>query len=368
MNRRSLLLSTASAATLGAFASGTAATAAPLTPTHPLQSVWRAWRAAHLQPDGRVVDGPQGGVSHSEGQGYGMTLAAHFGDEQAFGRMFDWTERNLAVRADGLLAWRWKPNAADPTPDRNNASDGDLFYAWALSRAAAAFEQPIYARRAEAIATALVDRCVKPSPTGAGLLMLPAAAGFETERSVIVNPSYYMPRAMREVAEATGAAALATCAADGEALIAELARSGLVPDWVEIDAAGWRSPDEKRGRSGYEAMRVPLFLAWSGSERHPAIGRALAAHRAADIRPQGFAGVGAPVKTATIFERKSFAVLERSGDLGYAAMIALADCAAGGADATFVPPYDSQQPYYPATLHAFSLLALEERHPLCVPV
>ena len=53
--------------------------------------------------------------------------------------------------------------------------------------------------------TDLLRLCTAPHPDGSGLpLFLPGAVGFRTETGVIVNPSYYMARAMREVAAATG--------------------------------------------------------------------------------------------------------------------------------------------------------------------
>ena len=36
---------------------------------------WRAYLAKFVTPDGRVVDNANGGVSHSEGQGYGLLFA-----------------------------------------------------------------------------------------------------------------------------------------------------------------------------------------------------------------------------------------------------------------------------------------------------
>ena len=67
--------------------------------------------------------------------------AAEIGDEDAFRRMMDWSEANLAIRPDNLLAWRWQPDVPGRVADPNNASDGDLFYAWALIRGADRFGQ-----------------------------------------------------------------------------------------------------------------------------------------------------------------------------------------------------------------------------------
>ena len=80
------------------------------------------WRNRFLAPEGRVVDTNQGGISNSEGQGYGLLLA------QAFELIVSWTASHLAIRQDALTAWRWDPHAG---PDRSGetATDGDLFRA-----------------------------------------------------------------------------------------------------------------------------------------------------------------------------------------------------------------------------------------------
>ena len=83
-----------------------------------------------------MVDTANGGVSHSEGQGYGMLLAQSYGDRQQFDQLWAWTKRgNLQIRKDRLLAWRWRPSGsgdAGAVDDMNNASDGDVLVAWAL--------------------------------------------------------------------------------------------------------------------------------------------------------------------------------------------------------------------------------------------
>ena len=197
-----------------------------------------------------------------------------FDDTEAFAKMFQWTERNLAIRSDPLLAWRWLPDAVNAVPDRNNASDGDLFYAWALVRAAARFEDRAYMTRAKEIAQALAATCIVPMPGASGrTLLLPAQFGFNKETHVTINPSYYMPLAMREVAAVTGVSELAICAQHGEAFLDQLAQDGLVPDWVDVSADGITASEALSANTGYEAMRVPLFLTWSRSPRHLAVRR-----------------------------------------------------------------------------------------------
>ena len=357
MKRRDLL-ATIAAMTLAGRAS------ASLTRTTDLadsaRSVWRAWKEVHLSPDGRVVDVLQQEASHSEGQGYGMVLATEFGDRDAFERMFGWAETNLARRADGLLSWRWLPHLSDQVPDLNNASDGDLFYGWALLRAGRAWDDAGYMRRATAIARALVETCIVRDPSNSDrLLFLPAAAGFVHDGTVTVNPSYYMPLAMRELADAAGADSLGRCAGDGEDLLARVAGNGLVPDWIEVSPDGWAPSARLDSNTGYEALRVPLFLVWSGAAMHPAV---LQAARVYDrtVRP------GQPVPT--VMEPISGVVLETSPDDGYRALAGLVRCARDGGPGAEIPPFNPHQPYYPATLQLLAMLAANKVLPECVPI
>ncbi|WP_333828580.1 glycosyl hydrolase family 8 [Pararhodobacter sp.] len=325
------------------------------------RATWESWKSGYLQPDGRVVDRLQSNASHSEGQGYGMVLATEFGDHEAFRRMLDWTEMNLAVRADGLLAWRYLPEAPDQVPDRNNASDGDLFFAWALLRASRKFSENDYLTRATRIATTLAEKCILPSPADTGeLLFLPAVHGFVHEGSMVINPSYLMPLAMRELAAATGVSALAVAAQHGEALTMRLALDGLVPDWISVTRDGISAAEGFSPNAGYEAMRVPLFLVWSGHGSHPAVQQMMRVY-------ERTVGPGLPVPT--LIEPASGVVLEASDDPGYRALAGLISCAGRvgrvGAD---MPAFDHAQPYYPATLQMFVMIAANEVSPECVPV
>jgi endoglucanase len=363
MNRRRFLASLA-AAPAAAAAAGTARAQFSPGPEDLATSaaeVWQAWKAAFLLAEGRVVDRLQRQSSHSEGQGYGMLLATEFNDREAFQRMLAWTEANLAVRPDALLAWRWLPDPAAPVPDTNNAADGDLFFAWALVRAARRFGERRFLDRATDTALALVQRCLIPSPARASdLLLLPGAYGFVTDERVVINPSYLMPLAMREVAAATGAVELALAAQHGEALLAQLATEGLVPDWVQVSPAGLAPADGFSANAGYEAIRVPLFLIWSGQTGHPAVTNMTRFYERT-LRP------GQPVPT--IIEPVSGMVLEASPDPGYQAVAGLVACAGQpGQVGARIPPFQPAQPYYPATLQLFAMIAANTTSPQCVPV
>ncbi len=323
-------------------------------PVDPLTPLWRAWRAIHVSSRGRVIDRPQDNVSHSEGQGYALLVAEALGDRAAFDLILDWTLANLQVREeDALLAWRWHPADGGGATDLNNASDGDLFAAWALVRASRTFGEERYLDLAAAIAADLAARCLRPWPgQSEGLLLLPGAEGFESEAGIVVNPAYYMTRALAELGEATGTPALIAAAADGNALLARLTREGLPPDWIMVTPSGFAPAEGKSSDFGYEAMRVPLYLIWSAMSGHSAVARAREAYLAffaeeTDLAP-------------TVIDAATGAAIETSADPGYRALAALAICAGGRGTAGVMPAFAAGQPYYPGILHLMSLLAQRE--------
>ena len=359
ITRRGLLSSSCAALGLTAVG-GKRLLASDGPPRDALLPLWEAWKPIHLSSRGRVIDRLQDNISHSEGQGYGLLLAEAIGDREGFDLILDWTLANLAVRDDALLAWRWHPAEGGRVTDTNNASDGDLFFAWALVRAAERFGEERYHDLALATATDLARVCLQPAPdTPGSLLLVPGAKGFRIDDGWIVNPAYLMPRALGEVGAKTGVGRLADASADAIALLARLARDQLVPDWVAVTADGLAPAEGKSFAFGYEAMRVPLFLVWSDLPGHPAVTRAREAYAAAlDVTSD---------ETPTEIDPATGAVVAASSDPGYRALAALTSCAGSrGADG-LMPAFSPGQPYYPSVLHLLSLLAQRESNLVCHP-
>ena len=226
---------------------------------------WEAFKARFLHPDGRVVDTGNNGVSHTEGQGWGLLFAVAFDDPAAFGAILDWTTGTLRRSQDALHAWRYVPGEANPVPDSNNATDGDLFIAAALVRAAQRWNRPELRARATAIARSVLALLVRP--LGGLTLLAPGADGFSRAEGLIVNPSYYAFFALDELAHLLPDPAWARLREDGITLLGR-ARFGawqLPPDWALVapDGSVALAPDQKP-QFGYDAVRVPLYLAWAG--------------------------------------------------------------------------------------------------------
>ena len=60
---------------------------------------WARYKAEFIAPDGRLFDASAENVSHSEGQGYALTLAAFHDDRETFARVWAWTAANLRSAA-----------------------------------------------------------------------------------------------------------------------------------------------------------------------------------------------------------------------------------------------------------------------------
>ncbi len=239
-------------------------------PAEDLRSQWENFRGRFLAPDGRIVDSGNKGISHSEGQGYGLLLAVATDDRPSFEKMLAWTRRSLKRRGDNLFAWRFRPDAANPVADQNNAADGDLFIAWALLRAGQRWGSTEYTGLATAVARDVLRILVRQ--VGRQTVLLPGARGFERRDKVLVNLSYYVFPAIRALAQAVPDPAWVTLAADGLALLraGRFGKWRLPPDWVQLVRADGKLslPEEYPPRFGFDAVRVPLYLAWArlGSE------------------------------------------------------------------------------------------------------
>ncbi len=226
---------------------------------------WEEFKRRFLAPDGRIIDTGNGDCSHSEGQGWGLLFAVAFNDRPAFESILAWTIATLRRPSDYLHAWRYQPNLPFRVADWNNATDGDLFIACALWRAARRWGCAEHATLARRIAGDMLRLLVRT--LGAHTVLLPGAEGFDFADSVTVNPSYYAFPMLAELAEAVPSPLWSQLSADGQKLI-DAGRFGfwrLPPDWLRVGRDGSLEPHPHwPPRFSYDAIRVPLYLAWSG--------------------------------------------------------------------------------------------------------
>jgi len=235
--------------------------------TAAIASQWQLFRSRFLGPDGRVIDTGNGGISHSEGQGWGMLFAEAAGDMESFDLILAWTSTFLKRPHDALHVWRYDPSAANPTADMNNATDGDIFITWALARGAKRWGQPALAAAAAAIAADILNElCFQQSGQ---TYLLPAISGFVLPAALNLNPSYYVLPAFDVLAQLAPSDVWASLRTDGLAMlqIGVFGKWALPPDWLSVSRPGLtlQPAADWPPRFSFDAIRVPLWLTWANA-------------------------------------------------------------------------------------------------------
>lgn len=234
------------------------------------RSQWEYFRSRFLSPDGRVIDFQNGQISHSEGQGYGMLLAALLDDIRAFEKMRLWAKNNLQVRKNDLLhAWRWglRPNGKWAVIDHNNATDGDLLIAWAILEGYRRWKEEPLRKEALGLLKDIREHLVLKRREA--FILLPAYYGFSHKEEEILNPSYWIFPAFRHFASADDSAFWMKIHSDSFELLRQ-ARFGslsLPGDWIRVGGGRISLAEERSRFFGFEAVRILLHLSWEGKLR-----------------------------------------------------------------------------------------------------
>lgn len=316
---------------------------------------WDAYKARFLASDGRITDDGNKGISHTEGQGYGMLLAAFANDRAAFEKIWGFASRELYVRKDGLAAWKWEPDQSPHTPDQNNATDGDLLIAWGLADAGARWKEPKFTASAKQIALAIGRNAVGSSSLGP--ILRPGAVGFgvlDSDDGPVVNLSYWVFPAFDALKTVAPEVNWSDYRASGLALLAasRVGVTQLPADWTSLHEVKPQPAKHFPAVFGYNAIRIPLYLAWAGLADAEKLAPFATAWRKSDERP-------------AVVDLATGAAKEPLLELGYRAVGALTRCAANGekfpADLRQVRP----EKYYSTTLHMLSLIALQQRFAQC---
>lgn len=364
------------------------------------QAVWEGWKRRFLTDQGRVVDTANGLMSHSEGQGYGMVLAVAAGDRVAFERIWAWTRANLMVRPDELMAWRWEPDKRAGVGDVNNASDGDILVAWALTEAAEFWAEPSYRVAARRIAVE-VSRKTFLLKTRHGTLILPAVYGFtDQERGdgPVVNLAYWVFPALERLRIVAPEVDWKGVTQSGLDLLkaAQFGPAGLPPDWLALKGDKPALAQGFAPAFGYDAIRAPLYMAMAGIGERAHYAPFVALWRSSDAArkiplsgaPRAVAGPSAakadgklegktesktdartvPVKVgAEAPAATSTPAGEPMGEPGYRAPGALLMCAVSGrAFPADLRRFEPSENYYPATLRLLALAGARMRYPKCL--
>ena len=228
-------------------------------------SAWHAYKSAFIAQDGRLIDSYHK-ISHSEGQGTAMLFAVVADDRPLFHTLWTWTQAQMQ-REDQLFSWRWDEASTPHITDYNNASDGDILIAWALAKAHQRWGEPGYLSEARKIISAIKTHLVVDH---AGYsVLLPGSFFFKTDEQLTLNFSYFILPAFEAFSEMDDYAFWEKVYDDSLRLNRLIQRSefSVAPDWVNLSKEGVLSVSEQHGAAvGYDAIRVPLYLAWQGHQ------------------------------------------------------------------------------------------------------
>jgi endo-1,4-beta-D-glucanase Y len=329
-------------ALLAAFRA-TASPGAP-GPATLLADGWRQYKDRFVTSEGRVVDNANGGISHSEGQGYAMLIAERLDDRPTFEAIWQWTQGNLLIRGDGLAAWRWTPQAPH-VADHNNATDGDILIAWALAEASDRWHVSEYRKSARQIVEGLAANVVTSSRFGP--ILLPASTGFKDQPDApVVNLSYWIFPAFKRLRAVSDAIDWDALTATGKTLIG-LSRFGprrLPSNWISLAHAQPEPAQSFPAVFGYDAVRIPFYFAWG----EPADRDLLKFFLPLDL---------------SVIDLKTASVGEKLSDPDYAAIANLVECV-GSHSAVQWKAFHGEF-YYPASLYLLALIAAEEVSEAC---
>jgi endo-1,4-beta-D-glucanase Y len=241
--------------------------------SHELRGLYDFWKSAFIEScgqDSRMRYPESNNDTRSEGVGYGMVIAAYFGDQQVFDGLWNFYQRH---QQGGLMNWRTA--GCNASGDTGSAADADIDAAFALIVANRQWPGQGYAADADtildAIRTQLFDGACQ------GILLAGSDANFSN--CGCTNPSYSAPAYYRAFAAAdSGQAGFwnnARTATYGYLLAAQNDASGLVPAWANSgggtnlsncnpQVSGGGSPAQFQADAARTPWRVATDLVWTG--------------------------------------------------------------------------------------------------------
>jgi endo-1,4-beta-D-glucanase Y len=223
--------------------------------------LWKSYTARFMDNQVRVIDHDAGDRTTSEAQAYAMFFALVANDRSRFDGLLRWTEQNLASGdlATHLPAWLWAPKTGDQwgVVDTNSAADADVWMAYTLLEAGAAWNEPRYTRLGTAMAKRIAAEEVVQIP-GVGVVLLPAPKGFQHRDSYRLNLSYVPLQLLIRLGNALPDGPWQQIAASVPTLVKDSAPHGFAMDWTEFKQGDTAMPSSI---GSYEAIRVYL---WAG--------------------------------------------------------------------------------------------------------
>ena len=229
---------------------------------------WRLYQSRFITPEGRVVDTGNGGISHSEGQGYGMLLAVAYDDAAQFERLWRWTESHLQVRDDRSVRLALAARCADRRGGRRPQQRGRRRPADRLGagarRARAGRSRATAPRRARSRATSWTSSAVE---AGGRRLLLPGPAGLRPRRRRDGQPVLLDLPGLRASSRRSRPRRPGRSSTPRGVALLRAARFGRLAAAARLaDARPSRRARRRRFPPifGYNAIRIPLHLVWGG--------------------------------------------------------------------------------------------------------
>jgi endo-1,4-beta-D-glucanase Y len=245
--------------------------------THELRAQYNLWKTRFVercaQGDARIRYPESGNDTRSEGVGYGMVIAAYFGDQPTFDGLWDYYQR---ASANGLMNWRRDGcNAGGGGGDTGSASDADIDAAFGLIVANKQWGG--YAADASALVGRIRGALFQNGC--AGILL----AGSQFAACGCINPSYIPPGYYPAFGAAdAGQAAFWTTARNNSYTYFAAVNdnnTGLVPAWSQSNGSlnlacngtpqvsGGGNTNEFQADAARTPWRVAMDYQWTGEPR-----------------------------------------------------------------------------------------------------
>lgn len=222
---------------------------------------WDSFKKDFIQEDGRVIDRSNHDITHTEGIGYAMFFAVAHNDYDTFLKINTWLESNLPKNRYGLYPWKWgkKDDGTWSVLDLNNATDGDLWIAYARLKGSQVFNKPDLKQEILPHIHAIENYLIVSKDNK--FFLLPGQSGFIHEDRLRLNPSYYIPFIFDSFAFVTGHDQWNQLIQNAlEILSHRFTHFQLHPDWIDYSISEHRYQlNPTYPLHSYDAIRIPLF-------------------------------------------------------------------------------------------------------------
>ncbi|HEU4577627.1 MAG TPA: glycosyl hydrolase family 8 [Polyangiaceae bacterium] len=243
--------------------------------THELRAQYELWKSRFIercgQGDARIKYPESNNDTRSEGVGYGMVIAAYFGDQPTFDGLWDYYQR---ASSNGLMNWRRDGCAAGGGGgDTGSAADADIDAAFGLIVANKQWGG--YDSDITGIVGQIRSRLFLPACQGILL------AGSQFAACGCINPSYIPPGYYRAFGTVDQAQFWTTARDNSYTYFAAVSdnNTGLVPAWSQSNGSlqlacngtpqvsGGGQTNEFQADAARTPWRVAMDYQWTGDAR-----------------------------------------------------------------------------------------------------